>query len=139
MTRQADIAISAHPAPHRERASAVALAYALGGAPGAWLLHLLVNYGMADRACASHAALSAWSAVVLVDVVAITIATGAAAVSYELFRRTRTEKEGGVQVLVEAGEGRTRFLAVCGLLASGLFLIAIAFDLAGPFMGLSCA
>lgn len=139
MTPGTDIAEQAHPAPHRAHASTSSLSYALAGGPAAWFLHLLVNYGLAERACAAEATLSAWSLVVVVDAIAIAIAAGAGAVAYRLFQRTRTEKEGGTHELVEAGEGRTRFLAVCGLLASALFLIAIIFDLAGPFLGLPCA
>lgn len=139
MTPRTDTAGSAHPAPHRERASWAALTYALVGAPAAWFVHLLVNYGLADRACAAQAGLSARGAVMLVDLLALAVAAGAGVVAYGLFHRTRAEKEGSAHVLVEAGEGRTRFLAICGLLASALFLIAIVFDLTGPFMGLPCA
>lgn len=139
MTPRTDTAASAHPAPHRDRASAAELVYALTGPPAAWFLHLLVNYGVADRACAARAGLSAWSAVVVVDLLALAAAAAAGYVAYGVFRRTQAEKEGGPHVLVEAGEGRTRFLAICGLFASALFLVAIAFDLAGPFLGLPCA
>ncbi len=139
MTPHTDIAGAAHPAPHRGRASAQALAYALAGAPAAWFLHLLVNYGLASQACRAGAAPPSWSTIVIVDLVALAVAAGVGFVAYGLFHRTRAEKEGNARELVETGEGRTRFLAICGLLASALFALAIVADLAGPFMELPCA
>jgi hypothetical protein len=137
----AAIAIS-HPAPHRDRAELSALAFGLVGAPLAWALQLFVNYGVASRVCFPGAAPrmsaiasgSAWVTLLIVELIALAIAAAAAVVAYGSWRATRHEASGETSHMVEAGEGRTRFLALWGLMTSIGFFIAIVFSLIGLFL-----
>ena len=64
--------------------------------------------------------------------IVISVASGATAVRSWL--RTRDESAGSGHHLVDAGEGRTRFLAMFGILTSLLFLIATLFATAVIFL-----
>ncbi|HEY7986115.1 MAG TPA: hypothetical protein VIE17_04220, partial [Methylophilaceae bacterium] len=55
----------------------------------------------------------------------VTLAAGAAAVNSWL--KTRHELEGSADHILEVGEGRSRFLAISGLLTSAGFIIAFLF------------
>lgn len=74
-----------------------------------------------------------------IDVVAIAIGIAAGLVAWRSWHRTRQEAQGGAHTLIDAGEGRTRFLALCGMLASGGFLLALAFASLGLSMVPACA
>ena len=135
-----------HPAPHRSRAGLVGAAFGLFAAPAAWAMHLLVSYALSSFACfpngdAVHAPI--WPALrpLLwgIDVVAISIGIAAGLVAWRSWDRTRQEARGGAHTLIDAGAGRTRFLALCGMLASGGFLLALAFASLGLSMVPACA
>ncbi|MDQ2802823.1 MAG: hypothetical protein M3Y41_09110, partial [Pseudomonadota bacterium] len=51
-----------------------------------------------------------------------------AAVAWRIWRETRGERPGKTASLLEVGEGRTRFLALVGILMGLGFAIAIVFD-----------
>jgi hypothetical protein len=146
MSQSFTLSGSAHPAPHRERAPSLALAFGLLSAPIAWVVHLLVNYSIAGQSCfgaaemegvalSSHDALST---IFVVDLGALALAVSAGYVAFELWKKTKNEKSGDTQELVQAGEGRTRFMAMCGILTSTLFGLAIAVDALGSIVGPSC-
>ena len=59
-------------------------------------------------------------------------------VAFELWKKTWQEKEGDAHRLVQSGEGRTRFLAMCGVLTSVLFGLAVIFDVIGAMVGPAC-
>lgn len=63
----------------------------------------------------------------LVSVAAIIVAALCTLIAYRTWARTREEQQGDRHALLEAGEGRTRFMAMCGLLTSASFLIALIF------------
>jgi hypothetical protein len=63
----------------------------------------------------------------------MTIALAGAGASYRSWNATRREVEGETEDMVAAGEGRTRFLALWGLLTSVGFACAIGFSLIGLF------
>lgn len=127
----------AHPAPHRRRAGLLALAFGVAGGPLAWGVHLVVNYGIASHACFPGAVPRSqppsgvgglWWLLLSIDLIAIAVAAAAALVSYRSWRATRRELAGRARDLVEIGEGRTRFLALWGLLTGVGFLLAVVFD-----------
>ena len=89
-----------HPAPQRERVGAFAIWFAIVAAPLAWNLQLLFNAAIAICVLAGIVATRNW-------------------------RLTREEKPGSAHHLIEAGDGRTRFMAMVGLLCSGLFGLAV--------------
>ncbi|MGZ5849559.1 MAG: hypothetical protein ACXWJN_03090 [Methyloceanibacter sp.] len=137
----AHIATIAHPAPHRDRVTLVELAFALAAAPLAWGAQLVIGYGVASHVCfagsAPRAVPPSWLGAVLlllvVELIAFVIAAVGAAVAYRLWHATRTEDSGDTHEMVEAGRGRTRFLALWGLMTSLGFAGAVVFSLVGLF------
>ena len=128
----------AHPAPHRAVVGVLALAFGVAGGPLAWGVHLVVNYGIASHACfpgavaaqpaaARRQAVCGGSCSASISI-AIAVAAAAALVSYRSWRATRREFAGRAGDLIEIGEGRTRFLALWGLLTGVGFLLAVVFD-----------
>lgn len=126
-----------HPAPHRERVSRALLFIGLGVAPLAWALQLILNYGLASHACFPRRYLReevisgwdwTWTALLVINLVALVIGAVGFFLSLRNWRRTREEGSGQFGALIEAGEGRTRFLSVWGLWAAIWFLLGIAFN-----------
>jgi len=124
-----------HPAPHRHRAGP-ALGFALLAAPLAWLAQTSANYGLSSHACYPaaeplHAMIANWQwpAVLAVNLTAIAFAALSGAIAFRTWRRTREEAAGDLCKLVEAGEGRTRFLSLWGTLTGTGFAIALLFSL----------
>ncbi|HVI29915.1 hypothetical protein [Hansschlegelia sp.] len=126
-----------HPAPHAHHARIEWLAAALFTAPAAWFLQLCAVYALGSHACYPRAApLQAalpgwewtWGASLAINLATLVLAVAATAFSYWIWRQTRGESEGGHHHAVEAGEGRTRFLAVFGLWSGVWFALAILFD-----------
>jgi hypothetical protein len=125
-----------HPSPHRGRAPVPALVFGLVGGPAAWFIQLLVSSGLGQEACYPKAVpLSAPAfaglATVLpvMEVAAILVALAAALTAYVCWRRSRGERAGDGHSLVDIGEGRSRFMAMAGILTSLGFAGAILFTL----------
>jgi len=126
------------PAPHRGRVSVVASLASLIAGPAAWIVQLVVGYGVSSLACFPHDAPfrqsppPGWTAEpVMLGAIngvcfAIAILSGVMALLH--WRRTRGER-GGASRALEVGEGRMRFLAACGVLSGFGFALAILFDI----------
>lgn len=126
----------AHPAPHRERVGLLALAFGVLAGPFAWGVRLVLNYGIASTACFPDNARRLpprpeWLRTTLtsIELIAILVAATGALVSFRIWQSTRYESEGHAGHLIEAGEGRTRFLAVWGMITGVGFLLFNVFDL----------
>lgn len=122
-----------HPSPHRHRVHRWAVWFGLLGAPLAWSLQEFVNVSLAGHACYPHdvpLATPLWphlSAIsVLVEAVAVVIGIAAGLVAFANWRKSRHEKPGDAHQLLGNGDGRTRFIAMAGIMTSLLFLIGIA-------------
>ena len=116
------------PAPDRRNASLFSLGFGLAAAPLAWIGQLIVSYPLTSYACfpspTSRVAplLTETRPILLfLDVAAVVLAVMGGAIAYRNWRAVREERSG------EIGEGRTRFLAMCGILSSIAFLIATIF------------
>ncbi len=114
------------------------MAFALTAAPLAWLLQTIVNMAIARHACFPKdmplrtPAFSYASNVILIVIgTAIVIALAGLFLSIMAWNRTRREAGGDGHALVEIGEGRTRFLAMCAMIVSVGFCMAIGFALTG--------
>lgn len=123
-----------HPSPHRARVGHGTTWFAILGAPLAWSLQLIINVSLAGYACYPHdvpLATPVWPHLVSiaagVEAVAVGVCIAAGIASWLNWRRSRGEKLGGAHQVVESGDGRTRFMAMVGMMASALFLIATAF------------
>jgi hypothetical protein len=123
-----------HPAPHRGRTSLFWLWFGIFAAPVAWNLQLLIATAFSGHLCypdqdplgpevGQHLS---W-VLGLIDVLGIIVALVALGVAIGSWRRVRGEKAGGGRHLLDAGEGRTRFMAMLGIANSLLFLVALIF------------
>jgi hypothetical protein len=126
-----------HPSPHRSRAGLAELLFAVFGAPSAWAAQLVANFAVASHVCYPHdlplARLPAnyawsWGALLAINLIAVAMALIAAGVSIKVWRDTKEEHPGSAHRAIEAGEGRTRFLALCGMMTGFGFLVAILFN-----------
>jgi hypothetical protein len=112
--------MSHHPAPHRDRVEVWETMLGLAGGPLAWIVQLMAGYAIAaapcytgpDRDAAGQGSL--WAIVLYLLCLALALAGGM--VSLIVYRRTRGETEHSEDALVEHGHGRTRFLALWGML-----------------------
>ncbi len=121
-----------HPAPHANRVSILRLLLLLAGAPLAWSVQIVAGYGAAAYACyPDRAALASpvlahlHGALVALSVAAIALSALCALLSWRSWRTTRHEFEGDHHHLLEVGEGRTRFMAMCALISSVMFTLAL--------------
>jgi hypothetical protein len=134
-----------HPAPHRSRVSPLATWFAVLAAPVAWNLQQLVDAATAAHGCYPHdepvgaplwhslAAVALW-----VNVLACVVCIAAGLVAWRNWRSTLSEGPGSANRLLGGGEGRTRFLAMAGLMSSGLFLVAVLFAAGGLLIVGTC-
>jgi hypothetical protein len=143
-----------HPAPGRAHIALPALWFGLFAGPAAWSIQTLVNLPVASHSC--YPALSPLDAPVTavrgiafaVSVFALAVCVAAAAVAFRSWMRLRGEHQEGsgrgsehtpAAALAETGEGRTRFMALCGLLTSLIFLVLSLVHTAAIFLVLPCA
>jgi hypothetical protein len=137
-----------HPAPHRDRSPIALLLFGLAAGPAAWAVQLELGYGVSSFACFPHNAALArtpppgWAGepawLLALNIACLVLAFVGLAVSAICWRRTRGEKPGEAEHLLHVGEGRTRFLAACGVLTSLGFALAILFDTAAVVAVPSC-
>jgi hypothetical protein len=122
-----------HPAPQRHDIALGATLFALGAAPGAWLIQLLVGFAATSYFCDPGQAhpivtqVPGWLAPVvsIVNLLALVIALAGLATGFLLYRRIAHEQEQPSGGLIDVGEGRTRFLVTFGMFSSAAFGIGI--------------
>jgi hypothetical protein len=124
-----------HPAPAVRAATPAALWFGLFGAPAVWSLQLLASYALVAHGCYPDAEPLALPVVPALR--ALVLGTGAAALAVALlaggsawrsWRATRHGEDGGEEVLLDASDGRTRFMALAGILLSAVFLLGIVMN-----------
>lgn len=131
-----------HPAPHRARVPVVWLLAGLAIPPGAWIVEMLVGVGIASNACplttGSPARQGGFGGEALVLIGITSLCLVAAVASGLMSRRhwlaVRHEKDDSEHSHLTLGEGRTRFVALAGMLTAGTFGIAILFSLLEPLV-----
>jgi hypothetical protein len=123
-----------HPAPYRKNASLFSLGFGLAAAPLAWAAQSIICYALSSYGCfpdqthrAAPLLIETLPILVALNVAALILAALGGAIAYRNWRGTREERDGGSEHLIEIGEGRTRFLSMCGVLSSLGFLIATVF------------
>jgi hypothetical protein len=123
---------TAHPAPERHRVSLAALWFGLFGAPAAWSVQLLADYPTDAHGCFPHLYPLASPTIgngplsttlVVISAGAVLMAAAALVVARKSYAATRGETGGEAHHLLEVGEGRTRFMALSGVMLSALFLL----------------
>jgi hypothetical protein len=144
-----------HPAPERERVPLAALWFGLAGGPVAWSIQTLVSLPVAAHACfprltplSSPAFGGVRGVVFLLGVMAFGVSALATWVAWRTWSHTRQEQQGasgeGARhresvAALETGEGRTRFMALAGLMTSIVFLLVTASHAAMLFLVAPCA
>jgi hypothetical protein len=143
-----------HPAPARGRASLAALWFGLFGAPAAWSVQTLVNVPLAAHGCfprlrpvASPVTGGLRGLAFAVSLATLAACVAAVLVAWRSWRGTRAEHQASSgrgerhdasTALLETGEGRTRFMALAGVLTSVTFLIVSLAHAAAIFLVLPC-
>lgn len=127
-----------HPAPARGNVKASMLWFGLFGAAAAWSVLEVVNYSIAAHACYPgmfplHVPIMGkgglWGITIAVTVVTLGVAVAAGIVAWGAYRQTRTETGGDSGWALETGEGRTRFMALSGVMMSSVIIVDILFHL----------
>ena len=121
-----------HPAPRRHLASLAVLWFGFFGAPLAWSVQELVNTPVVAHACyprteplRSPLFPGASAFAVAVSVVTALAALAALLTALRTWRTVRRGHEHEESALLEVGEGRTRFMALAGILLGVVFLLGI--------------
>ena len=144
-----------HPAPQRGNVALWMLWFGFLGAPLGWSIQTLANTAISSHGCFPqlfplHSPVTGGLRGILfvISIVAIVAAIAALAVSFSTWRRTSAEhqdKSGAAAekhdqstAALETGEGRTRFMALSGVLTSIVFLIVILAHTAAVFVVVPC-
>lgn len=134
-----------HPSPKRGAVAPWLLLTGLAAGPFGWILQLLVDYGLSSGLCMGRRTMAQHPsengelfALVAVNLLCLAIALGGLALCYDSWRKVRDEKPGGGHRTLNVGEGRSRFLALAGMLTAGGFALAILFNTVEPFMIPAC-
>jgi len=133
-----------HPAPHRAKASLWSLWVGLLLAPVAWYVQLTIDTALLGNACDAantpHASgmASVLAMVLATDVAALALTALAAMFAWRNWHRTSREQAGGGHQLLASGAGRTRFMAMAGLLTCGLIALAVVYSLASHLLLREC-
>jgi hypothetical protein len=131
-----------HPAPQRHLAHPLSLLFALLGAPAGWIIQLFFGFASTSYLCTGQAgiAVPAWldPSVIGFNFAALAIAVTALMVALALVRRTTHEHRRRSGGILDAGEGRTRFLAMWGVCISIVFFVATLANSFSLFLVASC-
>lgn len=133
-----------HPAPHRARASLATLWIGLLLGPAAWFVQLAIDTALLGNACdpantphaGGVASVLPW--VLATDVIVLVLTALAAMVAWRNWHRSAGEQPGGGHGLLASGAGRTRFMAMAGLLVCGLIALAQIYSLASHLVLREC-
>jgi hypothetical protein len=124
-----------HPAPHAARVKLYESFFGLFGGPLAWFIQLCAGYALATQPCFVDGARASqplaalhwtWQAMVALMVVAVAASLVSLVLSWGAFKRTALEVGRDQGDLMETGSGRTRFLALWGMVLGGSFAVATA-------------
>ena len=134
------------PAPRSSRVSMIRTGAGLFGAPAAWLAQFSLSEPLAAHACYPYQApLSApiWEGLPVM-LAAISIACFAAAllsgfVAWSSWRQSERKQAGAKGTVIEAGEGRNRFLIKLSLMSSFIFILAILFNICAVLLVPPCS
>jgi hypothetical protein len=136
------------PPEQKERAGLNLLLLSLAIGPAAWIVQLAGDYALASHACRPNGAprlappAGGWGGEHLVllglNLVCLGFCLAGGGVAFAYWRNSHREKPAAAPEPISVGQGRTRFLAACGMIAAVAFAIAIGFDTTLPFFVPSC-
>lgn len=118
--------------PYRRRGGSLMMLFGLLGAAAAWVLQTEIGETLAAQACFPHRtalAVPQWSwlmpALNVMSIVALLVGIAGVWVSWRGWRMTRAARPDPASAGSDSGAGRTRFLAMAGLILSLLFLVGL--------------
>jgi hypothetical protein len=131
--------------PGRKPPGVVKLFAGMVLAPLAWALQVLVGYGLAAYACyPTDRALAKplwpqlrgmlWGVSLLLWLLLLC----GCAIAWSNWNATSVQSSLGADRVVQAGDGRRRFMALCGVIVSGLFAVVLLFTGIGILWVPSC-
>jgi hypothetical protein len=124
-----------HAASRAHRVKLGEIFFGVCGGPVAWFLQLCTGYALASAPCFRDGVRLTepppllrwtWPAMIVAMLAGVLIALLALGISWRAFQRTRQEAGGSSALLLEMGAGRTRFLALWGVLLGSAFAAAAA-------------
>jgi hypothetical protein len=122
-------------APRARRAGFLVLLFGACVAPVFWLGQLMLSYWITAFGCypGDHPAplistSTLQTALIAFDAAALLACAAGGVVSWRSWQRTRHESQGGHEHALHTGEGRSRFLALWGIMSSLWFFGAILFN-----------
>lgn len=136
-----------HPSPHRDRVDHRWLFAALASGPAGWIVQLVFGYGVAGQACELRRMAGAPGGpafagepvlLIAVDLAGLAVVVAGGIFCRWAWNRVGNEKPGGPEAALAIGDGRTRFLAVCGMLSAVGFTIAVVFNTVEPLLVPAC-
>jgi hypothetical protein len=135
-----------HPAPARGRVSGLRITAGIAGAPLAWLAQMSLSEPLAAQSCypGNHPLAvpmlpSLRLMLAAISVACLLAALACGALAWRDWRATRAEqKPQPTDEAVDTGVGGTRFLAMLGLMSSGLFAAAILFTALAALLIVPC-
>ncbi len=130
-----------HPSPHRHKVSVFWLLAGLAIPPAAWTTELLAAFVISSNACpltpdrSSHPGFSGEATLLIaLQLVCLIAAIASGLMSRRHWRLVRREKKDSEHSHLTIADGRTRFLALAGMLTAGSFAIAILFNVLEPIL-----
>lgn len=136
-----------HPAPGRDQLSPWKAGLLLCAGPLAWFVQLCAGVAMTSWPCfpdmdrrevpVSGYEWTTLGALLLLLACAV-LACLAAFLSWRVYRQVKEEREGGHDTLVALADGRTRFMALCGVYLGAGFGLATLVTLVGFAMVPRC-
>jgi uncharacterized oligopeptide transporter (OPT) family protein len=132
---------ASHPAPARHAVALTALWIGLFGAALAWTLQELIAYAMVAHACFPSwkpyrlpTIRGTWGVTTALALVLLVLGGAGTAVAYRSWTRTRPPRSDSLHHQTEVGEGRGRFMALGGLLVSGMILFSMLMNVIVLFL-----
>lgn len=121
-----------HAAPRRHLIPLRVLWFGLFGAPAVWAVQLVTDYALTSHFCypndtplASPTFAGVRVVALVVSAVCLAVSVAALFTALHSWRATRHGHEGEHRHVAEVGEGRARFMAIAGLLVSGIFIYGV--------------
>jgi hypothetical protein len=148
MNTEAPLSLSHLPAPRGERAGRGQMAFAIIAGPLAWFVLVCAGQALASQPCfpGGHRYPQplpglhwTWPALIALLALCVLVAFAGLIVAWRIYQATRTEEAGRHSGLLDEGVGRTRFMALWGLLYSAGFCVATLFSLASYLALPRCA
>lgn len=143
--RLAGVAPGSHPSSYRDRIGSARLWFGLFGAAGAWSVQTLISYPLASHSCypgifplRTPILPGLWTVLLLVGLACLVVGLSGLGAAWTAWKKTRGEVGEDHHHLFATGEGRSRFMALSGVIVSATMLLAILLQTATLFLVAPC-